>query len=406
MPKLSSIRLSRRVIADAKPGEFLSDSQLRGFGLRVSSSGAKAFVVSYRLPSGGQRRMVVGSYPTLTADEARKLAAEQLANVASGGDPSGERKAARMASTMADLFRYYAEEYAVARRLKPSTMAMVNGLWRFVQPTLKSKRIRDVTTHDVRRMQGVMEGAHGIYQANRTLSIVSKMFSLAIENEWLERNPCSSVKKFNEDQRWRNLSEEELRKLFDACDSYEYQNPVNAIRLLLYTGARLQEVIKADWSQFDLVAGVWEKPSSHTKTKRQHRLELAGASLELLKRMRQASPDGRYLFPGTPGRNGDGGPLERPRADLKRCWAYVVKAAKLKDVRLHDLRRTTASFMLSDGASLATVGKTLGHTQASTTARYAHLSQEVQRDALKHVGDRMCALMNPQSPDGRSDDHG
>ena len=164
--------------------------------------------------------------------------------------------------------------------------------------------------------------------------------------------------------------------------------------------ARLNEVLRAEWPQFDLEAGLWEKPSAHTKTKRQHRLELEGPALELLRGMADAKSHPVYLFPGNPKLRRKSAPVDiktgkpkgiRPRADLKYPWREVSSIAGLKGVRLHDLRRTTASFMLSGGSSLATVGKALGHTQASTTQRYATLAASVQREGLREAGERMVA---------------
>lgn len=251
-------------------------------------------------------------------------------------------------------------------------------------------------------------GRAGTHQANRLLAVLSAMFTLA-RRDWGARsdNPCDSLQREAEDQRWRNLSDEEVGRLLDACDAYEAENAMeahargaaDAVRLLLFTGARLREVLRAEWRQFDLDRGLWEKPSAHTKVKRQHRLELDGPALDLLREMAERRPHARFLFPGDPSKGRlSGGKREigpaavKPRVDLKRPWTRMVELAGLEDVRLHDLRRTTASVILSGGGSLATVGKALGHTQASTTARYAHLSPTVQREALRAAGERMVGL--------------
>jgi integrase len=232
------------------------------------------------------------------------------------------------------------------------------------------------------------------------------MFSLAVEQQLRSTNPCKGVKKFPEDQRWRNFSDEEVARILRACDAYPLQNPANAIRLLLFSGARLQEVLKAEWSQFNLNAGIWEKPSSHTKTKRQHRLQLEGHVLDLIRDMRTDDPDGRFLFPGKdaePDPTAPDADLRRPRADLKRPWEWIVKEAKLEDARRHDLRRTTASFMLDAQVPLEAIGKALGHTQLSTTTRYAHLRQSAQGAAIRQAGDRMKATLSPK-PEVLEDD--
>jgi integrase len=405
MPKRSTSRLTKRVIDETKPGAFVWDSELRGFGLRVTPAGAKSFVVQYRMPSGKQGRTVVGAYPALTTDEAREIARERLGGVPQGRNPSATKHTLRTAPTLADLAGEYTGEYAMTRNLRPRTVKDARAVLRHALASLGATKVIDITTTDIRRVHGELRKASGVYQANRLLAVLSKMFSLAAELGWRGGdNPCRSIKKFPEDQRWRNLSENEVGRLLDACDAYAEQggrNGADAIRLLLFTGSRLQEVLKAEWPQFDLELGLWEKPSSHTKTKRQHRLELEGPALQLLQEMREREPDGRFLFPGEPRQIPDGKFEATPRADLKRPWVWIVREAALENVRLHDLRRTTASFMLSGGASLATVGKALGHTQATTTARYAHLSQTVQREELKRAGERMTALRGSSPGKGK-----
>lgn len=258
-----------------------------------------------------------------------------------------------------------------------------------------------------------LTGRAGIHQANRLLAVLSAMFGTAGDvGVTLSHNPCDGVKREVEDQRHRNLSDTEVGRLLDACDAYEgdaamdahARGAADAVRLLLYTGARLREVLCADWGQFDLERGLWEKPSAHTKAKRQHRFQLSGPALDLLREMKERRSHARFLFPGDPGKGRivdgkrEAGPATvKPRVDLSRPWRAMVKLAELEDVRLHDLRRTNASFMLSGGASLATVGKALGHTQPSTTARYAHLRDEVQRDASEAAAERMVALRGRNS---------
>ncbi|MDP2259936.1 MAG: tyrosine-type recombinase/integrase [Caulobacter sp.] len=396
MPRRSTVRLTKSVINQARPGSFVWDAELPGFGLRVTKAGTKSFVVQFRTLTGAQGRMVVGGYPALTADEARDLARDQLALVARGKNPSVERKAARAAPTLSDLATYYLEDYAVTAGLRPRTVHDARYvLDKFALPKLGSRKVAEVGAVDIRRLHGDARVAAGVYQANRLLATLSKMFNLAVEQEHRTANPCKGIKKFHEDQRWRNFSDEEVTRILAACDRYPYQSPANAVRLLLFTGARLQEVLKADWEQFDLEAGVWEKPSAHTKQKRVHRVELDGPALNLVREMRLLDPTGRYLFPGEDAKPDPKSPtadLRRPRSDLKRLWEWIKREANLKDARRHDLRRTTASFMLDEGVSLATIGKALGQTQTSTTARYAQLRQTKQRDALRRAGERMDAL--------------
>jgi integrase len=338
---------------------------------------------------------------------------------------------------MADLTTAYLDDYAVTQNLRPNTISEARSLITKSLAPVRARYVADMSITDIRKLHGdtraagIEAGHKGVYQANRLLAFLSKMFSVAVERGWRADNPCRGVRKYPEDQRWRNLNEDEVGRLLTACDGYEAglrpilpeddaetrqrkatplpltvrsttdREAADAVRLLLFTGARLREVLHAQWSQFDLAAGLWEKPSAHTKTKRQHRLELDGPALDLLRAMATRKSHAAYLFPGSTEKRRRTAPVEIrtgqpqgvvPRVDLKRPWKTLCEMAGLKDVQLHDLRRTTASFMLSGGASLATVGKALGHTQASTTHRYATLSATVQREGLRAAGERMAAL--------------
>ena len=143
------------------------------------------------------------------------------------------------------------------------------------------------------------------------------------------------------------------------------------------------EVLSATWGQFDLEGGVWVKPSAHTKQKKEHRVPLSAPVIALLSEMKGEAGDGDYLFPG----RGDGGHL----ANLKKPWAAIRKAAKLEDVRVHDLRHSYASILASAGLSLPIIGALLGHTNPATTARYAHLFDEPLREATERVGEVIAA---------------
>ena len=387
MPKRSNTRLTKREADKAAPGTFVWDAELKGFGLRVTVAGTKSFVVQYRTESVRTRRLTLGAYPALTCDQARDLARVALGNVAQGIDPAEERKKARSEPAVSDICDYYLGDYARSNALKANTVSHAKQLLeRFAIPEIGKLKVADVKVLDIRRLHGTARDASGRYQANRLLAVLSRVFSLAVEEEHRAGNPCKGVKKFPEDQRTRHLSEEEVGRLLDACDRFDDQNAADAVRLLLFTGARLREVLRAPWSQFDLERGVWEKPSSHTKTKHQHRVELGRPALSVLHRMRSEKPVGTYLFPG---RVRSSRKEELPRCDLKRPWTSIAHDAGLTDVCLHDLRRTTASFMLCENVSLSVIGQTLGHTQIATTQRYARLHQSAQHDGLNLATERM-----------------
>lgn len=388
MPIRTSSRLNKTLVDRAEPGSRTWDSEVPGFGLRVTDAGTKSFIFQFRSRANEQGRIVIGRYPSMTVDQARKTAREHRVAVDQGGNPSRERAGTRTASTLRDLAAYYCDTYGPDKGLKVQTIKDARSLLdRFALPKFGLRKVSDLKAGDIRAIHNEARKGAGRYQANRLRAVLSRMFTLAIQQESRTDNPCRGVERFPEDQRWDYLSEQQVPALLRACDLHHDQHAANAVRLLLFTGARLREVLRAEWAQFDLDVGLWIKPSHHTKTKILHRLHLAPATVKLLQGMRRDGPCPRFLFPGRDG--------TKPRNDLKRPWAQILKTAGIGHHRRHDLRRTTASFMISTGSDLMTVGKALGQTQASTTQRYAQLFEDVQRAGVS----RAVALMTGSSSD-------
>ena len=199
-----------------------------------------------------------------------------------------------------------------------------------------------------------------------------------IRAKGVHRNP--------EQKRTRYLSGAELSRLYGALAEHPEKTSANAIRLLALTGARRGEVLAARWDEFDLEAGIWSKPASHTKQRREHRVPLSAPALRLLRELRQSSSE-EYVFAGLD---------SRPLTDVKRTWRTVTREAGLSDVRLHDLRHSYASILVSSGASLPVVGALLGHSQPATTARYAHLYDDPLRAATERVADIVTAATSEE----------
>lgn len=377
MPKRNAFSLTKRLIEDAPANSVVWDVQIPGLGVRTTMKGHRSFVFQYRTRAGLQGKIVLGHFPSMTVDEARKVARQHRTHVDNGGNPSQDRQAVRTAPTVADFIDYYTGEYATTRALKPQTASEMRRLLdRFVRPNLGGRKIADIQPADIRRVHGAAKDEISPYQANKLLAALSKIFNLARADELRPNNPCFGIKKYPEDERCTHLDQAEVVRLLNACDRYEDQQAANVIRLLLMTGARLREVLHATWDQFDLDKGQWVKPSHHTKTKIVHQVRLADSVVALLRTMERDRLSA-YLFPGRT--------LCAPRTDLKRPWRVIQQDAGLVGYRLHDLRRTFASFMLSTGASLSMVGKALGHTQPSTTQRYASLFSETEREAANRT---------------------
>lgn len=243
---------------------------------------------------------------------------------------------------------------------------------------LGGKKVEEITSHDIQHLHHELQETP--YMANRVRALLSKMFNLAVQWNWTTTNPVGGVNKYQEQKRDRWLNDQELQRLYDVLDVYHNQSVANAIRLLVLTGSRRNEVLGATWDQFDLDKGVWTKPAHTTKQKKMEHLPLSSQVINLLKRM-ETEAITKHLFPGkVPGES---------LQDIKKAWKTIRNRANIPGVRLHDLRHTHASHLVSSGLSLSVVGKLLGHTQASTTQRYAHLADEPLRQAAEFFGSKV-----------------
>jgi integrase len=371
------MKLTKAVVEKLQPKAAETiywDDALPGFGVRVKASGSRSYLVQYRnRESGRSCRMTIGPHgPLLSYQQARDRARGILADALRGADPAAERNDRRRAPDLAVLCEAYLRDHAEKKKRTSSAKADRAYIDRFILPVLRSRKVGAVSMNDIQKLHNGLAATP--YQANRVLALLSKMFALAVRWGWRSDNPAKGVEKYHEDKRTRWLSDEELRRLTEALDSHPNQNAANAIRLQLLTGARIGEVLTATWNDFDLVRGVWTKPSHHTKQKRTEHLPLSMTAIHLLSRMRDHSK-GEYLFPGRA--------ADRPLTELKRFWSQVCEVAELRDYRIHDNRHTHASHLVSSGLSLTIVGRLLGHTNPTTTQRYAHLADTPLREAAE-----------------------
>jgi integrase len=350
------------------------------FGVRLRAGGSsRTFILKYRGSDGRQRKMTLGSWPALSTDAARRLARQHLGDVERGHDPASERQAERDAPTVRHLANEYLKAKASVKR--QSSVRDDQALWNaIILPSLGNRRVKDVTAREI-------EGLHRSrsatpYRANRMLALLSNAFALAIRWGWRADNPVRGIERYHEDRRERYLTSNELDRLINVLNHHPNRRGANVVRLMLLTGARRGEVLSATWDQFDLHAGVWTKPSAHTKQRQVHRVPLSAAAQALLAQIAeeaaQTEPKPRNVFPGdAPG---------KPLGDIKNFWRSLCREARLEGVRLHDLRHHYASMLASSGLSLVIIGRLLGHTQTSTTARYAHLFDDPLRAATERVG--------------------
>ncbi len=384
MPRRATQRLTDKLVKSLPPppkgATITYDADVAGFGARITAGGARALVLNY-MCAGRERRMTIGAFPTWSTTAGREQARALRRMIDSGVDPMDEREAqdasavaGRMAPTMLDLFNRYDAEHLP--RKSPHAAADDRSMWRkIVLPRIGAMKVAAVVHADIDALHAEISKTRPT-RANRVIEVVRKAFSMAIRWGWRADNPASGVNRNQEHKRARYLSAAELIRLSEALATHPERVSANAIRLLMLTGARRNEVLAARWDMFDLDAGVWVKPSAHTKQRKEHRVPLSIPARQLLLDIR-ASSASPYVFPG----RGDG-----PLTDIKRTWSAVCAASEVRDCRLHDLRHTYASILASAGLSLPIIGALLGHTQTQTTARYAHLLDDPLRAATERVG--------------------
>ena len=413
-------KLTKRVVDTAEPRGTrytIFDSALPGFGLRVFPSGEKSWIFEYRPGEGGRsapkRRMTLGKVTDFTPDQARKVADGLRSSVKTGKDPQRDKATQREALTVEQLAAMFLAGHVDSKRRATTKAHYEDVLNRLVLPKLGKRKAKDVTRAEIAKVH--LANAATPFQANRILAIVSSMYSYGGRHGLVPEgvNPARGVERYREEPRERLLSVAELERLGTAIRQAETigvpwtidpakktrhvpklkretvigEHAAAALRLLIFTGARLREILHLKWEHVDFGRGLLLLPESKTGKKT---IVLNAPALAVLNGL---TPVGAYVIAG----DSAGMATERPRADLKRPWALVSRHAGLKGVRLHDLRHNFAAFGAGGGMGLPIIGKLLGHTQPQTTARYAHLDADPLRKAADTIGATIAAAMGEQA---------
>ena len=392
MAKLHLQTISKRTVERLPVGTTDAvywDRELPGFGVRVYPSGSRMYLVQTRA-GGKSKRITVGRHGVVSADQARRKAAQMIARIKAGEDPEPPAVTSADTPTVADLARRYLAEH-VEVRCKPRTVA--SGRWlvqKFVLPELGKLWIEEVERKHIAALH--YKHRDTPYQANRILEVMRKMFNLA--EAWGLRtdggNPCRFVQKYKEKRRERFLTDEEFQRLGGVLAEVEAagtESPsaVTAIRLLMLTGCRLGEIQTLRWEDVDLDAAELRLPDSKTGARM---VPLSSAAVGVLTALPRGEGNPWVIVGRKPGTH---------LTDLQHPWRRIRARAVLDDVRIHDLRHSFASRALALGESLSMIGKLLGHTQVQTTARYAHLATDSVKASGSRVGDSIGLQIAPIS---------
>ena len=382
-------KLTIRAVEAIVPGEtdtFVWDTQIPGFGLRIWPSGRRVFIFQYRNLHRQTRRPVIGQYGSITPEQARQTAKAWAVEVQRGGDPGKSRSDAARAPTVADLAERYMSEHAWPKKKPRSAKSDQSNLKNHVLRALGTKKVVAVNRADVGKLHHNLRKTPGA--ANRVLALLSKMFTLA--EKWDLRpdgtNPCRHVERYPERKFERFLSETELARLAGVLDEAErtrteFPSALAAIRLLLFTGARLSEILTLKWEDVHMEDQCLRLPDSKTGAKT---IYLPPPALEILSGLKRQEENPYVVVGAKPGQH---------LVNLRKPWGRIRKRAGLDDVRLHDLRHSFASMAVAGGLSLPMIGALLGHSQPATTARYAHLADDPLKQAANLTGARIAAAM-------------
>ena len=362
--------VARRVVADRE--FFWWDTELPGFGLRTFPGGSKSWFIQLR-QRGKQKRIVLGRPGELSAVQARSAARAHLLNAALDGLPKAPKAVQKRPNAV--RFRDYAPQFwdDYARHWKPLTLKRNHrAIFKELVQVFGDLRVDAIRKADILRWRDSCVERGGAF--NRTIPIMSVMMGYAEQLGLRPRgsNPCKGTPRYKRKPVERFLSAREFSRLAASLRAHEELFPaaVQAIRLIIYTGARRGEIenLRWEWVQLPRIM----LPDSKTGPKVLYLNSQAQALIEAVPERPISGP----MFPAL---------RSKGSINLNPAWSAIKHHAALPDVRIHDLRHSFASIAIADGVSLVVIGKLLGHALAETTERYAHLADEAISDAARRV---------------------
>ena len=384
------------------------DTILSGFFAVIRPSGRRSFYAIYRLRNHKQQKVKLGDFPAMTVEAAREKYKELTGQAFDGLDPVAIIRERAMdaddlskSATVRDLYNKYMAEHAIHK--KASSVQNDTGYWNnHILPYIGDKLVRRVTRGDISYIHNTVaqkknrKGELMTLTANRVLDVLSKAFNLAEVWEWRPEgtNPCRQIKDFAEKKRRRYLAAEECVSLYNVlleylkAENYHQRQVANLVMLLLFTGARKNEMMRAKWSYIVPERGVMALPD--TKSNEPQDVQLSIEVLEILKRIhddqQKNGRPGEYIF--------DGHIIGQPLKDEGRHWDNIRAEAKLKDFCLHDLRHSFASFMAVTTGSKIMIQQSLRHADPSTSDRYTHLINDPLRVAVGQTTSKIQDVMH------------
>ena len=384
-------RLTKTVIdgLQAGPKDYICwDTELRGFGCKVTPAGKKVFIVQYRMGGRGSRvrKFTIGAYGPVTPQKAREQARSELGLVAQGRDPQAEKSASRKklaTDHVDDLFERFCERHASKKRSERE----VRRIFRHdVLPHIGNRSVHTIKKRDIVEILHAVEDRGAHLMANRVLAAMRKFFNWLVSQAVLEASPCAGIgAPTAERSRDRVLTDEELGRVLKAAQILDYPFGV-IVQLLAHTGQRREEVAGMRWSELDLEKRLWKLPGVRTKNTRAHDVALTPQVVELIERCQHVV--GQFVASLS---------AERPFQGWSKAKAALDQKAQVSGWRLHDLRRTMVTYMAARaGVAQHVSDRILNHKSgviSSVAAVYQqHDFASERRDALLLWSDHLAEL--------------
>lgn len=387
--------------------KYFFDDDVTGFGMYRTSGGTGTFFAEFRpLAGGSKKRLKLGRVGTLKVNEAREAARRAIAHAGLGKDLAKDRSDERASVTVASMVSTYIENYVAVKKKASSADFYRTMLKKHITPACGTVKAAALTRIDVQRAHGTMSKTAKM-SANRSVKLLSAAYGWGSKNGIVPEgmNPARGVELNKETGRERFLTTEEMQRLGDAMIEAEttgfevnagdakhapkgqrivmHPSVTGAIRLLMLTGMRLREVLHLRWDEVDAERGLLFLPDSKTGRKT---VVLSSPAVAILNDLPKV---GVFVIAGESAGLKD----EKPRADLKRPWAAITKRARLDGLRIHDLRHSFASVGAWSGLGLPVIGKLLGHADAKTTQRYAHVDVDSSRRAADAIAGQISSAL-------------
>ncbi len=354
---------------------YYYDSKVPGLGIMIFPSGTKTFFL-YKRIHDKPVKVKLGRFQEISVEQARNLAFRNLNDIANGIDPNEEKKKLRNQSTFKELAERFINEYSKHRK-----KSWKNDLGYYTNhlKLLDRKNLSSITPTFLEKLHNNIKTDKGLYAANRVLALLKTMFNKAIDWGYSGSNPTSKIKKFAEKTRDRAIQPHELKKFFESLKRESNIFFKAYIYMSLLTGARRQNVLSMRWQ--DINFGDCEWIIKDTKNGEPHTVSLVPQAIDTLKELEKYSGC-EWVFPSHTSKSGH---LEEP----KKAWKRLLERADISDLRIHDLRRTMASWQVRTGANSFIISKTLGHKTQQATAIYARVSRDVARESMENAVNAM-----------------